>query len=1852
MKKMKQGTNGEMMNIPFIDEVYHEKNSFTKKISSELESLIIEYCTNKDFDEVSLFTAAIAAFLGRYNFGTVKFGIQNNIGKNNFLIFEKHLNDNTDDFEVIVSNIARYCSESVDSKEVYDVLLDFNDENSCICTDGYKKLHIIVSIARNYISIYSKQDKYNFRLSDFINEFEFYFKQLLITNCISIDKSVKISISSSIEKYYLEEELKKVFGCFNITAILSNEEVGYGDSLHIIIYSLWDIVNLSKSSEENCNSFSLYNSQMLENIGHNTIAVILSNLTNICYSNEIVSKIDLYKSDFINGAKLFCNAVLDFSGYSKTDIYNNALYRLTNIPYKKEFFDVLCKEIVWSYLGIKKKSCKLIVLDGDETLWDGIISDDGIENIRVGDKKKNFQKQLKVLKNKGVLLAICSKNNTSDVENLLNTNNEMILKKNDFISIIANYEPKFDNITKLSCLYNIGLNNIVFIDDSTFECGEMMQRVPEVTTLLYMDKYDFGNLIQSIMPFHNIVMTAEDSLRTTTTQNRSISETYISKESFWKELDAHYLFSYPEGDDIPRIIQLNSRVNRFRLSLDELEYETAIQRAQNKKSFVIRVNDKFGDYGIVSYIAWEIQGEKAIIDNWILSCRLSVEYAEFFIWNCMMDYFKKLDIKDIFLRFDDTGKNIRFLNFCSSMGFVGKKSFIYCVSDTCSNKYRNVYATFKIGQSHVKKVENIKFLDCDEKFLLSDYVVPQTFYDVSESCNSRNVWLMLSSRQLEGDLYLDTQEIYTNIEKASNNQEKVKKLWERVLKTPVSDADKSFIKYGGNSILYMELLAVIVNYWNIDINIVPFKLDNTVNQHVQMIEKYQDTNQDLMLKIDKKEFKIPGFSERFFAYPSNSLALHIPIVIRLETKNADKETIEKVIEHLLERYRVFRSSYYVENNQIMTIVQDQINVEVNEHYTELEIPNNNFFDSLIQDFEFDKPPLVHIDLIHCINDKYLMIDYCHVIVDGLSASKITNLIIDEILGKNDNTLLLENAFDYYDYYYNYERNISKKFIVSDTEYWENELSGVEVTTEFPVPYEFGSISVPVRVSIEKSLFNKIEQICVNRDITEFSFFLSTYALFLHLLFGRNDVNIGIPINCKKGFDSIYDIGQYVNTLVFRSRLSNKDESISSFYDTCNFKYLEDIQHSRVMFQDIAKLYRKKYGIDTLFNTIFAYEYEHIINAKRVDFFQNSYKSDLDLNIIRRGNKVDIQANFDVKKLSYESVKRLVNLFYFLLKDIVEKLLKTGTINISTLRLGVSESIRSGVKNQKKLTTVVNRFLEIVKNNQNNICFGFTNQMYTYKDVNNITNCLAEHIISRVGNNQKKILVICDNAALPAFSILGVMKSGNVYIPVSSLSPEARINEIIERCEVSAYIADNPRDFITRDFIKFDSSLSYGGEKDINYTDVDNDAYIIYTSGTTGKSKGVVIKHKGLANTLQSRNEILNLTSSDNAVMLMGAASDGYMTSFFSPIMSGAVINFPESIFQIKSITNVIRNVDIRTFLCTPTMYNSILNFVGDSLLNKVRLVALAGENISESLIEKSKKLYPKLTIANEYGPTENSICTSINADVKKGQIIDAGKLIGNVNGVIRNENGINCPDYIIGELCLSGCGLTSGYIGEEDYNSTKFFLMNDVIWYKTGDLAYWDKDNNIHIVGRADSQVKINGYRVDLNEIHNVLMKYPGIDSCAVGCDDLKKLIVYYVSGNRISKKDVVAYLGTKLNRYMIPLNYIRVSSIPVTEIGKTNPKELEKYMVEKDCESDLQIQLSNDDPTLISIVDIYRLILNESNVQADSDFFDMGGSSLECVLLVEKILEQFGVGIGLEDIRLNSTPKRLAFLLRAANQK
>lgn len=551
-------------------------------------------------------------------------------------------------------------------------------------------------------------------------------------------------------------------------------------------------------------------------------------------------------------------------------------------------------------------------------------------------------------------------------------------------------------------------------------------------------------------------------------------------------------------------------------------------------------------------------------------------------------------------------------------------------------------------------------------------------------------------------------------------------------------------------------------------------------------------------------------------------------------------------------------------------------------------------------------------------------------------------------------------------------------------------------------------------------------------------------------------------------------------------------------------------------------------------------------------------------------------------------------------------------------------------------TIIDKFIEVARNYKNNVCLIVNKkEEYTYLDLDEISNGLAKRICNIFSDVQIPILVFGDHPLHIACSIIGVMKSRNIVVPVSDKTPTNRIQEIINVCNIKGYISSIEHKELNLTRIP----IEYERENHIIYRgDVDDCAYIIYTSGTTGKSKGVLVQHKGLMNSVKERNTVLGINSNSHSINLMGFSFDGFFMSFFSPLIAGAKLFLPNSISDYKEICSIIRDFPVSTFLCTPTFLKSLLVYSEDGLLDNISLISLVGEQVNVALIERFSEKYPFIQIANEYGPTENSICTSINPDVRNQTVISAGKIIKNVEAKIVCGSRV-CRQGQIGELFLSGVGLAKGYVNDDFLTNEKFVRHDDKIWYHTGDLAYWNNDE-LFIWGRIDKQIKVNGYRLDLGEIENAILKHNDVNDCVVVYNKEEGLTAYINSMHKIQREEMIDFLRNYKDEYMLPVNYIQVPSIPMLESGKINYSAL--YELGKNC-SVKENYCEKLDMPVQQICEIYKEIFQLNECNSNENFFACGGNSILAVVLCVRIKEKFNVDIKIEDIRVNPTPYLLS---------
>ena len=336
-------------------------------------------------------------------------------------------------------------------------------------------------------------------------------------------------------------------------------------------------------------------------------------------------------------------------------------------------------DIVKTFRGMAKKC---VVLDLDNTLWGGVIGDDGIGGIEIGELKRghaftDFQRWLKQLKDRGIILCVCSKNNEDTAKEPFISHEEMVLKLDDFSMFVANWNDKASNIQYIQKSLNIGMDSIVFIDDNPFERNLVRELLPEVTVPeLPEDPAYYLSFLQSENLFETASYSEDDKDRTKQYQaefkRKSLEQEFVSIDDYLKSLEMVGEYKPFEPVRFARIAQLTQRSNQF--NLRTIRYtEADIERIANDDNYLTiyyTLKDKFGDHGLVSVVIIEKKEDnQAFIDTWLMSCRVLRRGMEEFIINKMVDVCKNAGIRILEAEYIATPKNKMVENIYSDMGF-------------------------------------------------------------------------------------------------------------------------------------------------------------------------------------------------------------------------------------------------------------------------------------------------------------------------------------------------------------------------------------------------------------------------------------------------------------------------------------------------------------------------------------------------------------------------------------------------------------------------------------------------------------------------------------------------------------------------------------------------------------------------------------------------------------------------------------------------------------------------------------------------------------------------------------------------------------------------------------------------------------------------------------------------------------------------------------------------------------------------------------------------------------------------------------------------------------------------------
>ena len=525
--------------------------------------------------------------------------------------------------------------------------------------------------------------------------------------------------------------------------------------------------------------------------------------------------------------------------------------------------------------------------------------------------------------------------------------------------------------------------------------------------------------------------------------------------------------------------------------------------------------------------------------------------------------------------------------------------------------------------------------------------------------------------------------------------------------------------------------------------------------------------------------------------------------------------------------------------------------------------------------------------------------------------------------------------------------------------------------------------------------------------------------------------------------------------------------------------------------------------------------------------------------------------------------------------------------------------------QSVALTIHALFEQQVERTPDHIAVIFEHQSLTYNELNQKANQLA-HYLRRQGIKPDQLLGICIDRSLEMIiGVLGILKAGGAYVPIDPAYPKKQIDFMLADSGCSILLTTKGLCDFSGDTIFLENWEEVAKEPQTNpapFAESHHLAYVIYTSGSTGQPKGVMIEHRSLINTIQAVIVLFNISSKCRALSFLSFSFDGFISEVFPTLCSGATLILVryDQLLPSALFLKMLQHYSI-TFITVPPSFLSMLPVTS---LPNINTIICVGAACPETLVNQWAIDH---LFMNGYGPTETAIYATFKICEPHTGKPTIGTALSNVQTYVVSEFGKLVEEGQIGELYIGGAGVARGYLNRPELTAEKFipnpFGTGRV--YKTGDLVRQLENGELDYIGRIDNQVKVRGFRVELEEIEQALKQIESIKEAAVVMVD-ERLIAYVVGDSH--SQSIWKKLKQQLPPHMVPSQIIELKNLPLTPNHKIDRQVLQMRPLPKQTAKHLP---KNDLENQLAAIWAEVLKLSIRQIERDASFFELGGHSL-----------------------------------------
>lgn len=994
------------------------------------------------------------------------------------------------------------------------------------------------------------------------------------------------------------------------------------------------------------------------------------------------------------------------------------------------------------------------------------------------------------------------------------------------------------------------------------------------------------------------------------------------------------------------------------------------------------------------------------------------------------------------------------------------------------------------------------------------------------------------------------------------------------------------------------------------------------------------------------------------------------------------DAFRQTVQTLLDRHPALRTTFEERDGELLQRVHEKppLPVEVIDasSWSE-EALRARLEEEAHRPFDLERGPLLRMQLFaRAPDDHILLIGVHHIIGDFWSLV----LVIEEMqvlypaacAGKSAGLPLPGKQ------YRDFVRWQAEMLATSEGErlwaYWERKLAGappvLDVPADRPRPPVFTRRGGAAPWQVDPDLARRLKVLAVSEGVTLYSVLLAAFQLLIGRYTGQDDFLIGSPFagRSRPGFEGV--IGYFINMLPLRADLSGAP-SFRALLRRVGATVLEALEHQDYPFSLIVERMQVERDLSRapLVQVSFTLEKSHRaqelgawrfflppsgatlnVGGLQVEqYYVEQYASQSDLEMVFEEGDGTLEGMLRYNSDLYEAetARRMVGHFLLLLEAVAENADRSVSdlpcLTLAERRLVLDEWNRTDVAFPRDLC-LHQVFEQQAERTPGAIALTSDEGALSYAELEAASNRLA-HRLRRLGVGPGAFVSLyLERSPSMIVAILGVLKAGAAYVPLEPTTPADRVSLVLADTAAPVLLTQHslaprlPESGATVLCLDDPAEPLDGDDARPADTGVCSSdlAYVIYTSGSTGRPKGVMVEHRAIVNTLMWRDRDLTLFADDRVLYNMSYTFDPSICIIFPTLAVGArmVLAAPgEEYDPHRLLERVVR--EGVTILEAPTTILRLM--LDDPLLDTcrtLRWVCCGGEPMPMDL---PPRLLDRLdvTLYNLYGPTEASVDATwwaCRRDERR-PTIPIGRPVANGRAYVLDAALRPVPPGVPGELFIGGAGLARGYLNDPVQTAERFipdpFSANpSARLYRTGDRCRWMTDGALEFLGRLDHQVKVRGFRVELGEVEAALLSYPALREAAVTAQaggSERRLVAYVVGeGEALSIEALRRYLKDRLPGYMVPSVFVPMAALPRTSGGKVDRRALPAPPQERPALD--RPFVAPRTPLEEFLAGLWRDVLRLDRVGVDDHFFELGGSSIQGAVLINRIQETLGAPV------------------------